>query len=404
MKSKELKNNFWWVGTLDPDLKVFDIVIPLDTGTTYNSYLLKDTERNVLFDTTKGKFADEYIKSLESVIPISEIDTMVVSHTEPDHSGALEKILDLNPGIEIYATMGAFTLMKELLNRDVKGIIVKDGDEISTGKNSLRFIQAPNLHWPDTMFTYIPEEKILVTCDSFSAHFSYDHIVYDDAIDKEKYIQEARLYFDGIIKPFRPDLLKAIDKIDGLDIDIIANGHGPVLDHNPRFVVDLYRQWASEPTRNQKKTVIIPYVSAHDCTRTLAKKIKEGIEAAGDINVKLFDMVTSGHENVMAEIEKSDGFLLGTPTIVGEALSPIWNIAGSMNARVHGGRFAGAFGSYCWSGEGVPHIMERLKQLKLKLVGEGFRVRFKPSEDDLKKAYEYGKLFGTAVLTDTLPE
>jgi len=404
MNPKEIVNNFWWVGTQDPELRVFDILLNTDIGTSYNSYLLKGGKKNVLFDATKAMFTDEYIRDLESCISVSDIDILVVSHTEPDHSGAIEKLLDLNPKIEVYATMGGLNMLKEIVNREINGTAAKDGDEIDIGGKSLHFITVPNLHWPDTMFTYIPEENILVTCDAFGAHFSYNPVIYDENIDKGKYLDEARYYFDNILRPFCPDVLKAIDKIKGLEIDIIANGHGPVFKGNTGFITDLYRAWASEPVRNERKTVIIPYVSAYGYTRSLAEKISEGIKAAGDVDVKIYDMVYSKAEDVICEISKADGFLLGTPTLVGDALPPIWEIATCLNPRIHGGRFAGAFGSYGWSGEGVPFIMERLKQLKLKLVGEGFRVRFKPNEEDLAKAYEYGKTFGTAVITETLPE
>jgi len=404
MSTKKIADNFWWAGTLDPGLRIFDIVFRTDCGTSYNSYLLKGGEKNVLFEATKTPFAEEYIENLESLIPIEDIDMLVLSHTEPDHSGAVEKLLELNPGIVIYATLGGLTLIREIVNRDINCVSVKDGDEIGIGGCTLRFITAPNLHWPDTMFTYIPEKKILVSCDAFGAHFSYENVVYDDALDKDAFLREARVYFDGIMSPFSSDVLKAVEKIEGLDIDVIAGGHGPVLAQNPRFMVENYRKWASEPGRHEKKTVVIAYVSAYGYTKQIAGSIKDGIEGAGDIDVKLYDAVDTDLDTIMKEIDMCDGFLLGTPTIVGEALPPIWNIAGSLNPRIHGGRFAGAFGSYGWSGEGVPHIMERLKQLKLRLVGEGLRARFKPSEKDLAEAAAYGKTFGTAVLTDTLPE
>ena len=404
MNPKQITNNFWWVGTLDPDLRIFDIIMNTDCGTSYNSYLLKGSEKNVLFEATKSFFTDEYIEALEAVIPISEIDILVVCHTEPDHSGAINKLLELNPEIKIYATMGGLSFIKELVNRDVNGICVKDGDEIDIGGFTLRFIVAPNLHWPDTMLVYIPEEKILVSCDVFGAHYAYIPVVYDNDIDKNKYLEEARYYFDNIMGPFCLDVIKALDKIEGLEIDIIANGHGPVLVDNPSFMIENYRTWASTPKQNSRKTVIIPYVSAYGFTKKLAEEIAEGIKASGDIDVKLYDMVYTNTSDVIKEIGTADGFLLGTPTLVGEALPPIWNITSELNPRIHGGKFAGAFGSYGWSGEGVPHIMDRLKQLKLKIVGEGFRVRFTPSEEELSKAYNYGKVFGTAVITDTLPE
>ena len=403
MDAKKLADNFWWVGTLDPDLRIFDIVMSTECGTTYNSYLLTG-EKNVLFEVSKEPFTDEYIKTVESVIPVSDINALIISHTEPDHTGALERILELNPDIEIYATMGGLNFIKEIVNRGFNGVCVKDGDEVNIGGNVLRFIVAPNLHWPDTMFTYIPEKKTLVTCDAFGAHYSYDGIVNDDKLDKEMYLKEARYYFDGIMSPFKADVLKAINKIDGLEIDMIATGHGPVLTENPKNMVGLYREWALEPDRNEKKTVIIPYVSAYGNTKLLAETIAEGIRKAGDIDVKLFDMVYEDIGDVMQEIKMADGFLLGTPTLVGEALPPIWNITSLLNARIHGGKYAGVFGSYGWSGEAVPNVLGRLKQLKLKLVGEGFHIRFKPNEEELTDAFNYGLTFGTAVLTDKLPE
>jgi len=404
MQTKKLREDFWWVGTLDPGLRVFDIVMTTEYGTSYNSYLLKGEEKTVLFETAKATFSDEYLETLTSLAPIADIDILVLNHTEPDHAGTVEKLLDINPALTVYATMGGLNMVKEIVNREVNGVCVRNGDELDIGGKTLRFILAPNLHWPDSMFTWIPEEKILVTCDAFGAHFSYENIVDDDKIDKDEHMKAARYYFDNIMGPFKADVIKALDKIDGLDIDIIATGHGPVLIENPRFMIEKYREWATKIEKNEKKTVVIPYVSAYGYTKALAEKIGEGIRAAGDIDVKLYDMVYTKTEEAMAEIDKADGFLLGTPTMVGEALVPIWNIAVLLNARLHGGMFAGVFGSYGWSGEGVPHIMERLGQLKLKLIGEGMRVRFKPNEADLACAYEYGRVFGTAVLTGVLPE
>jgi flavorubredoxin len=403
MRTKQLTDDFFWVGSLDPDLRVFDIEVITEHGTSYNSFLLKCSEKNVLFEATGARFADEFIGHLSDIIPISDVDILVLCHNEPDHVGAVEKLLDINPDIEIYSTIGGINFIKEISNRDVKGVVVKDGEELDIGGKTIRFLITPNLHWPDTMFAYIPEEKALVTCDVFGNHLSYENIIYDDGINKEQYMKEALNYFDCLMSPFRKDVLYALDKIDGLEIDIIANGHGPVLVGNPQFIIDHYREWATVPAKAEKM-VIIPYVSAYGFTRSLAENISEGIKAAGIADVRLFDMVYAEKSNVMDEIGAADGFLLGTPTMVGEALSPIWEIAISLSARLHGGKFAGAFGAYGWSGEGVPHIMQRLGQLKLKIVGEGFRVRFKPTEEDLARAFEYGKVFGEAVKTGVLPE
>jgi flavorubredoxin len=411
MLTKQLTDDFYWVGNLDPDLRVFDIVMHTDHGTSYNSYILKGTEKTVLFEAAKVQFLDVYLTKLAQVVPIEDIDIIVCDHTEPDHSGTIEKLLELNPKLQVYGTSGALNFLKEICNRDIPGVIVKDGNELDIGGRTLRFITAPNLHWPDTMFTYIPEEKILVTCDAFGAHYSYDGIVDDACVDLEVFMKTALYYFDNIMGPYKADVRRALAKIEGLDIKIIANGHGPVLANDPMRMVNLYKEWSEEAAKPEKKKVVIPYVSAYGYTLKMAKKIAEGIESVGGgadgtdkIEVKLYDMVYSDQAEVMDEIARADGFLLGTPTIVGDALPPIWDIATALNAKIHGGKFAGVFGSYGWSGEGVPNIMGRLAQIKLKIVGEGLKVRFKPSPDEKQAAFEYGKTFGTAIIEGKLPE
>jgi flavorubredoxin len=211
-------------------------------------------------------------------------------------------------------------------------------------------------------------------------------------------------YYDNILGPFQSDIRSALEKIEGLEIDVIATGHGPVLTKKPQQILELYKEWSSPKNPNNRKTVIIPYVSAYGYTKELTEKIEDGIRAAGDIDVHKRDMVYADVDKVLTEIEYADGFLLGTPTIVGEALPPIWSIAANLNARVHGGKIASAFGSYGWSGEGVPHIMERLGQLRLKVYQQGYRVRFKPSEEQLQGAYEYGLGFGKAVIAGKIEE
>ncbi|MDR0596220.1 MAG: FprA family A-type flavoprotein [Clostridiales Family XIII bacterium] len=404
MLTKRIADDFTWVGVLDPGLRVFDIVMWTEFGTTYNSYVLKGTEKTAVFEASKAHFFDEWIEKVKSETPIEKIDYLIVDHTEPDHSGTIERLLELNPNIEIVGSMGAINFMKEIANRDISGRAVKTGDELDLGGKTLQFISAPNLHWPDTIFTYVPEIKTLITCDCFGAHYSDENITDDNLTNYGDYMKTLVYYYDNIIGPFKGDVLSALDKIEGLDIEVIATGHGPVLTKNPMSVVELYRQWSSPRNPNQKKTVIIPYVSAYGYTRTLAETIAEGIRSAGDIEVRLYDMVTSDMGEVMTELRDADGFLLGTPTIVGEALEPIWKIAASLNAKLHGGKYASAFGSYGWSGEGVPHIMERLGQLKLNVFGDGLRFRFKPTPADLDTARAFGHDFGASVRDERLSD
>lgn len=394
MKALKLRENFYWTGIVDDTLRVFDIIMYTEFGTSYNSYLMKAGDKTILFETAKAKFFDEYLESLKEITDVTKIDYLVVNHTEPDHAGSVEKLLELNPGLKIIATGCAIGFLKEIVNGEFTAIPVKDNQEMKIGDKTLRFMVVPNLHWPDTMYTYIEEEQVLVTCDSFGSHYGFHDVLVSKVTDHEGYMRATKYYFDCIIGPFKPYMLKALARVRELDLSMICPGHGPVLDERLDFIMDTYEKWCTVINPNQKKTVIIPYVSAYGYTAQLAEKIAEGIKDSGDIDVRCYDMVTADQAKVLEELGFADGILFGTPTIVGEALKPIWDLTTSIFAGTHGGKLASAFGSYGWSGEGVPHIIERLKQLRMKVVDEGFRVRFKPGENNLIDAYDYGYNFG----------
>ena len=397
MKSIKLRDNFYWTGIIDDQLRVFDIIMYTEFGTTYNSYVMKAGSKTVLFETAKAKFFDEYLEKLQEVIDVHKIDYLVVSHTEPDHAGSVEKLLDYSPQMKIIATGCAIGFLKEIVNHDFVGIAARDEEKMTIGNRTLKFMFVPNLHWPDTMYTFIEEEQILVTCDSFGSHYCLPEVVSSEIRNEEDYQKALKYYYDCIIGPFKPFMLKALDRVEKMDISMVCTGHGPVLvGDRIKAVMRQYREWSTVVNPNPKKTVIIPYVSAYGYTRTLAEKIAEGVRDSGDIDVRSYDMVEADAAKVNEELLFADGILLGTPTIVGEALKPIWDLTLNMFPATHGGKYAGAFGSYGWSGEGVPNITARLKQLKMK-VSEGFRVRFKPSEADLVSAYEYGYQFGCVV-------
>lgn len=393
MKALKLRENFYWTGIVDADLRVFDIIMYTEFGTTYNSYVLKTGDKTILFETAKEKFFDDYLEKLKEITDVESIDYLVVEHTEPDHAGSVERLLDLNPGMKIIATGCALGFLKEIVNRDFTGIPARDNMTMKIGDRTLRFLFVPNLHWPDTMYTYIEEEQILVTCDSFGSHYGFYDVLLSKVTDWEGYMRATKYYYDNIIGPFKPFMLKALERVRELDISMICTGHGPVIDDKIDFILNTYEEWSTVVNSNPKKTVIMPYVSAYGYTKSLAEKIAEGIRASGDIDVRAYDMVEADQAKVLEELGFADGILFGSPTIVGEALKPIWDLTTSIFAGTHGGKLASAFGSYGWSGEAVPHLIERLKQLNMK-VTEGFRVRFKPDENQLQDAFDYGFNFG----------
>ena len=402
-KALKLRDNFYWAGILDDTLRVFDIIMYTEFGTTYNSYVYKTGDKVILFETVKEKFFDDYLKELKEVADVTRIDYLVVNHTEPDHAGSVERLLELNPQLKIIATGTAVSFLQSIVNRDFCSISVKDNQEMKIGNSVLRFLHVPNLHWPDTMYTYLEEEQILVTCDSFGSHYAFPDILSSKITNQEDYWKATRYYFDCIIGPFKPFMLKALSRIRDLDLSMICTGHGPVLDAGIDKMLNTYEEWCTVVNPNSGKTVVIPYVSAYGYTGQLAEQIEKGIRDSGPIEVRMYDMVTADAGKVLEDLGFADGILFGTPTIVGEALKPIWDLTTSIFAGTHGGKLAGAFGSYGWSGEGVPHITERLRQLQMRVV-EGFTVRFKPSQVDLLNAYDYGYDFGCRLLEKENPK
>ncbi len=395
MKALKAKENIWWVGALDPDLRVFDIVMYTDYGTTYNSYLVRGSEKTALFETVKLKFFDEHIAKIQEVCPLSELDYIVLNHTEPDHSGAVERLLELAPNATVIGTGTAISFMKDIINHPFRHKVVTEKDTLDLGGLTLKFISVPMLHWPDSMYTYIPEAKALFSCDSFGCHYS-DPRIFSDLIEGDFY-DAYKYYFDNIMGPYRnPHMLSALKKLESLELEFIGNGHGPVLRSDIPKYLELYRQWSTPAPKGEPKAVIC-YVSAYGYTKQLAEKIAEGIQAGGVKNVTLYDLVSDDHDAAAAAVAEADGFLLGSPTLVGDALPPIYKMMLGLNPIIHKGKLAGAFGSYGWSGEAVPNLIARMEQLRLNLPLPGLKVHFRPSEDELADALAFGKDFALAL-------
>lgn len=397
----KITEDLFWVGALDPNLKIFDIIMETKFGTSYNSYLLRGSEGIALFETVKEKFFDEHLEKIRSVINLEDINYVVVNHTEPDHAGSVEKILEYAPNATVVGGNLAIKYLTEIINKPFKNKVVKDGETLSLGNKTLKFISAPQLHWPDTMYTYVIEDETLITCDSFGAHYC-DERVLKSAIEDSKeddYIEAYNYYFRMIMGPFKPFVLKALDKIKDLDLKFICPGHGLVLDNNNiEKYMNLYKEWC-QSVKRKKQSIVIPYVSAYGYTEEIAQEIKKGIESSNfDVDILMYNLVTADMNEVLSEINQCSGLLLGSPTLLSDTLPQIWTILTSLNPVIHKGLSASCFGSYGWSGEALKNINERYKQLKLNVVSEPLGIIFKPSENNLKDAYNFGLDFAKKVL------
>lgn len=394
-KSFMLKENIYWTGVFDRDIEIFDIVMRTKYGTTYGSYIVKGKDKTALIEIAKDKFFDDFITKVEEVIDPKNIDYIITNHTEPDHTGSLAKLLEINPKAEVVGSKFAIKFLADITNRDFKSRVVGDGDKLDLGGKTLEFISAPFLHWPDTIWTYCREDKVLFTCDAFGCHYCAEEL-FNDLVDQEKYMDAYRYYFDVIISPFKQHVLTAAEKIKDLEIDMLCPGHGAILRKDINKYIDLYKEWSTEEKRD-KPAVTIAYVSAYGYTKKMAMKIKEGIESVGDVDVYTFDLEIDNAEVALERINGSDGFLIGSPTIVGDTVPPVWGLLANINPFVHRGKIAGTFGSYGWSGEATRNIEERLKQARIKTPVPALKCLFNPNEKEITEALEYGEKFGKEV-------
>ena len=379
-KNGRLSEHVVYVGMMNPGLRTFDIIMHTKYGTSYNSYLIMG-EKNVLVETVHDVYTKEYIERIEEYVPISEIDYIIMNHTEPDHSGSLCELININPEITVIGSPAAIKNLQNITNITFKSQTVKQGDTLDLGNGEqLEFIIAPNLHWPDSMFTYYRKEKILFSCDFFGTHYC-EQFVFDYQLKRpEKYESERKNYFDCIFSPFKKFVLDGIAKMEQLDISLICCSHGPVLSERIKETVELYREWATV----EKKELFVPifYVSAYGYTRTIANEIASFLKDKS-IKAKVFDLVEYSVEEAASIMNDAPAVMFGSPTINGDALEPIWNLIDKSVIPIAKGKPALVFGSYGWSGEACGCLSERLKMLKYNVFPTMLKVQFKPSEVDL---------------------
>lgn len=403
IKPIKMKDGVYWVGVRDPDLRIFDLIMTTDHGTSYNAYLVKGHEKTALIEVCEDEFFGEYVERIRHLVDPAKIDYLIMNHTEPDHSEAVARLLDLAPDITVFASQTALQFLKEITNRNFAAHEIKDGEELDLGGKTLRFINAPFLHWPDTMFTYLIEDEILFTCDVFGSHYP-DERLFNDSMEDD-FVGPYKDYFDAIISPFKPYAREALDKIENLALDMVAPGHGPVLRRDIDKYIDLYRQWSQPlPERDSERLrIVLAYISVYGFTKMLAQALAEGVQTIGDFDIQTFSLVEDRLDDdelldrVAAAITEADGLLLGSNTVNGDALPQVWKLLGRLSPITHGDKLAMAFGAYGWSGEAVPSIENRLRALRMEVL-PGYRVNFKPSERNLEDAFNLGMDFARALL------
>ncbi|MGQ4912680.1 MAG: anaerobic nitric oxide reductase flavorubredoxin [Candidatus Thorarchaeota archaeon] len=390
--SFEIKNNVFWVGKVDWELRKFHgEEYSTHRGSTYNSYLVKD-EKTALIDTVWTPFKSEFVDNLSKVIPLKEIDYIIVNHSEPDHSGALPALMEEIPDTPIYCTQQAKKFLKGYYHKDWDFRLVKTGDKLSLGSRELIFVSAPMLHWPDSMFTYLTGDNILFSNDAFGQHYASEFF-YNDLVDQCELFEECIKYYANILTPFSKQVAKKIEEVVGLKlpVDFICTSHGVIWRDDPLQIVNKYAEWANDYQENQ---ITIIYDTMWNSTRRMAEGIAEGIRSVDKkTTVRLFNCARSDKNDIITEVFKSKAILVGSSTIGNGILSSVAGLLEEIKGLRFKGKAATAFGSYGWSGEAVKIINNLLEESGFRIVGEGLRELWNPDEEAYQRCVGFGKEF-----------
>jgi len=390
---KLIKNNVYWVGINDWELRRFHgYEYSTHRGSTYNSYLIQE-EKNVLVETVYQPFSSEYIENLSKEIDLSKIDYIIANHAEPDHSGALSELLSLIPGTPVYCTENGVKSLKGHYHQEWNFKTVKTGDKLSVGKGKeLIFIQAPMLHWPDSMFCYLTGDNILFSNDAFGQHFCSE-LLFNDLVDQYELYSEAIKYYANILAPFSHLVTKKIDEIVNLNlpVDMICTSHGVVWRDNPLQIVTKYAEWAVNYQENQ---IVVIYDTMYNGTRSIAENIVKGInQADNNINVRLYNAATNDKNDIITEIFKSKAILMGSPTVNNGIMSSVAGLMEMIKGLKFKNKKAASFGCFGWHDVSTKTIESMLREAGFEIIAEPVSCLWEPGEDVVTKSFEYGKKF-----------
>ena len=387
-----VKNNIQWVGKIDWELRKFHgDEYSTHRGSSYNSYLIQE-EKTALIDTVWGPFAKEYVENLQKVIDLKKIDFIIACHSENDHSGALPELMKHIPDTPIYCTKNGARILKGLYHQDWNFQIVKTGDKLSLGNKDLTFIEAPMLHWPDSMFTYLSSDAVLFSNDAFGQHYASE-FMFNDRVDQAELFQECIKYYANILTPFSSLVIKKIKEVLGfnLPLDMICTSHGIIWRDNPVQIIEKYLEWADNYQENQ---ITILYDTMWDNTRIMAEEIAAGIKERDDqVTVKLFNLAKADKNDAITEVFKSKAILMGSSTINNGILVHVAALLEEIKGLKFKKKKAGAFGSYGWSGEAVKIMLERLDNSGFDIIDQGLRIIWAPDEESKLACRAYGKTF-----------
>ncbi|WP_027368277.1 anaerobic nitric oxide reductase flavorubredoxin [Desulfocurvibacter africanus] len=390
--SFSVTRNVTWVGKIDWELRKFHgEEYTTARGSSYNSYLVRG-EKTVLVDTVWSPYDRAFVQDLERLVDLQKIDAVVVNHAEVDHSGALPELLSRIPDVPLYCSKNAVKSLTGYYHKDWNFQVVRTGDKFSLGNMDLVFIEAPMLHWPDSMFCYLTEDNILFSNDAFGQHYASE-FMYDDLVDPCELFDEALKYYANILTPFSPSVRKKIDELKSMNVplNLICPSHGVIWRSRPMNIVEKYEEWADDYQEDQ---ITLLYDTMWNATRVMAEAIAEGIRAASpSTEVKLYNIARSDRTVMVTDVFRSKAVLVGSSTINNGILSSVAGIIEEIRGMKFKQKKAAAFGSYGWSGESVKLITQRLREGGFELVNDGFKLLWQPGEEGREQCRKWGREF-----------
>ena len=385
-----INNSVTWVGKIDWELRKFHgDEYSTHRGSSYNSYLVED-EKVALIDTVWVPFAKEFVENLAKQIDLNRIDFIVANHAECDHSGALPELMRHIPDTPIYCTANGVKSLKGHYHQNWNFKVVKTGDRLSLGQKELVFIEAPMLHWPDSMFCYLTGDSILFSNDAFGQHYASE-LMYNDLVDQAELMAECTKYYANILTPFSPLVKKKIEQFVALELplEMICTSHGIIWRDNPIQIVEQYMQWAQDFQQDQ---ITLLYDTMWNGTRTMAESIAKGLRAASPgTDIKIFNIAKSDKNDIITEIFKSKAIGVGSSTINRGILTSVAGMLEEIKGLKFRKKKAFAFGCYGWSGESVGIISEHLKAAGFELLNDGLKICWNPDDEGRDQCVEYGK-------------
>jgi len=393
----EIRPKIYWVGVNDRFTKLFEGLWPIgEEGVSYNSYLLID-EKSVLIDLAKSVETDEFLSQIDQLIPISKIDYVVLNHMEPDHTGILGVLKKIAPDITILVSEKGQRLLQAFYHVTEKVKVVKDTEELDIGEKKLKFYYTPFVHWPETMMTYEITNKILFSCDGFGGYGALRGTLFDDECkEQEFYEREMLRYYANIVATFSKPVLKAIEKLSSLPIEIIAPSHGLIWRKDPSRVVSLYKKWAQYMDSPAEKGVTLLYGSMYGNTEKLMSSVLKGLSASG-VSTEVFNVTQTHVSYILASLWKNRGVMIGAPTYEGSLFPPMVDVLQMATVKRVQNKIAAIFGSYGWSGGASKRIREIAQQLNWQVI-DTFDVNGGPTQEDLQQAERLGFEFGKKIL------